>query len=286
MMSKRVGFLAFLMTALLSSCLDTSIEKEYAEAEEKNVQEIAAYAKANNLTLTKSTLGVFYQKSKENATGRVIKEGEQAGIYYKLSLLDGTLIDSLMTGRPARIGYFSGSAISGFLESIAILKEGEKGVFLIPSSLAFANNPPAGVPNWSVLRVDLELVKIRDEKEQIEEHIANNNLTLTRTTASGLHLIRTATSQTGTSNFVNGDRIVLKYKGSFLNNTSFDSGELTVIIGSGGVIKGFEEGVALMQVGEKATIIFPSSIGYGARGSGSIPPFTPLRFDLEIISKN
>ncbi len=216
----------------------------------------------------------------------MIKEGEQAGIYYKLSLLDGTLIDSLMTGRPARIGYFSGSAISGFLESIAILKEGEKGVFLIPSSLAFANNPPAGVPNWSVLRVDLELVKIRDEKEQIEEHIANNNLTLTRTTASGLHLIRTATSQTGTSNFVNGDRIVLKYKGSFLNNTSFDSGELTVIIGSGGVIKGFEEGVALMQVGEKATIIFPSSIGYGARGSGSIPPFTPLRFDLEIISKN
>lgn len=285
MMSKRVGFLAFLMTALLSSCLDTSIEKEYAEAEERNEQEIAAYAKANNLTLTKSTLGVFYQKSRENATGRSIKEGEQAGIYYKLSLLDGTLIDSLMTGRPARIGYFGGSAISGFLESIALLKEGEKGVFLIPSSLAFANNPPTGVPNWSVLRVDLELVKIRDEKEQIEEHIADNKLTLTRTTASGLHLIRSST-QGGTGNFVNGDRIVLKYKGSFLNNTSFDSGELTVIIGSGGVIKGFEEGITLMQVGEKATIIFPSSIGYGARGSGSIPPFTPLRFDLEIISRN
>ncbi|MFN3784873.1 MAG: FKBP-type peptidyl-prolyl cis-trans isomerase [Spirosomataceae bacterium] len=285
MMSKRVGFLAFLMTALLSSCLDTSIEKEYAEAEERNEQEIAAYAKANNLTLTKSTLGVFYQKSRENATGRSIKEGEQAGIYYKLSLLNGTLIDSLMTGRPARIGYFGGSAISGFLESIALLKEGEKGVFLIPSSLAFANNPPTGVPNWSVLRVDLELVKIRDEKEQIEEHIADNKLTLTRTTASGLHLIRSST-QGGTGNFVNGDRIVLKYKGSFLNNTSFDSGELTVIIGSGGVIKGFEEGITLMQVGEKATIIFPSSIGYGARGSGSIPPFTPLRFDLEIISRN
>lgn len=285
MMSKRVGFLAFLMTALLSSCLDTSIEKEYAEAEERNEQEIAAYAKANNLTLTKSTLGVFYQKSRENATGRSIKEGEQAGIYYKLSLLDGTLIDSLMTGRPARIGYFGGSAISGFLESIALLKEGEKGVFLIPSSLAFANNPPTGVPNWSVLRVDLELVKIRDEKEQIEEHIADNKLTLTRTTASGLHLIRSST-QGGTGNFVNGDRIVLKYKGSFLNNTSFDSGELTVIIGSGGVIKGFEEGITLMQVGEKATIIFPSSIGYGARGSGSIPPFTPLRFDLEIVSRN
>ncbi|MFN3588682.1 MAG: FKBP-type peptidyl-prolyl cis-trans isomerase [Spirosomataceae bacterium] len=285
MISKRLGILALLMTALLSSCLETSIEKEFAEAEERNGQEITAYAKANNLTLTKSSLGVFYQKSRENATGRAIKEGEQAGIYYKLSLLDGTLIDSLTAGRPARIGYFGGSAISGFLESIAILKEGEKGVFLIPSSLAFANNPPAGVPNWSVLRVDLELVKIRDEKEQIEEHIANNNLTLTRVTASGLHLIRTS-SQTSTGNFVNGDRIVLKYKGSFLNNTTFDSGDLTVVIGSGGVIKGFEEGVSLMQVGEKATIIFPSSIGYGVRGSGSIAPFTPLRFDLEIISKN
>jgi FKBP-type peptidyl-prolyl cis-trans isomerase len=49
------------------------------------------------------------------------------------------------------------------------------------------------------------------------------------------------------------------------------------------MIKGFEIGVKLMQKGEKAVIVIPSALAYGARQRGEIPPFSPLVFELELV---
>ena len=58
---------------------------------------------------------------------------------------------------------------------------------------------------------------------------------------------------------------------------------LTVMLGNGSLIKGFEEGVIGMQVGGKRTVLIPASLGYGAQGNNGIPPNTNLVFDIELV---
>jgi FKBP-type peptidyl-prolyl cis-trans isomerase len=122
------------------------------------------------------------------------------------------------------------------------------------------------------------------EEEQITAYIAKKGFTVTETTASGLRYIRTLANVSGTSLKI-GQTISVKYTGKLLTDKQFDSGSFAFVLGGGGVIKGFDEGIAKMKIGEKATLIFPSSLGYGSSGAGSdIPGYAPLLFDIEVVS--
>jgi len=57
------------------------------------------------------------------------------------------------------------------------------------------------------------------------------------------------------------------------------------VLGQGQVIPGWDEGIAQMSAGGKATLLIPSKLGYGERGAGAdIPAFSPLVFDVELVS--
>ncbi|KAI2473025.1 FK506-binding protein 1B [Annulohypoxylon bovei var. microspora] len=66
-------------------------------------------------------------------------------------------------------------------------------------------------------------------------------------------------------------------------DTSVGRGDFVTQIGVGQVIKGWDEGVLTMKVGEKATLDITSDFGYGARGfTGHIPPNSDLIFDVHL----
>lgn len=123
------------------------------------------------------------------------------------------------------------------------------------------------------------------EDEQIEAYIKEKSLVITDKTASGLRYIRTKENAAGTI-LVKGKLITLNYTGKLLTGKKFDSGSFSFVLGGGQVIKGFDEGIAKMRVGESATLIFPSNLGYGSSGTNGIPGNSPLLFEIEILSIN
>src|SRR5574343_950482 len=113
-----------------------------------------------------------------------------------------------------------------------------------------------------------------------------------QTTPSGLQYEDTVIG-TG-AEATRGQDVTVHYTGWLYSNgvqgAKFDSSKdrndpFVFILGAGMVIKGWDEGVAGMQVGGKRTLIIPSALGYGARGAGGvIPPNATLKFDVELLA--
>lgn len=86
-----------------------------------------------------------------------------------------------------------------------------------------------------------------------------------------------------------GKTVSVHYEGSLENGKVFDSSyprkkPIEFKLGQGQVIEGWDEGIALLQVGDKARFVIPSHLGYGSRGAGgAIPPNATLIFDVELM---
>lgn len=86
-----------------------------------------------------------------------------------------------------------------------------------------------------------------------------------------------------------GKTVSVHYKGMLTNGTEFDSSykrkePIEFPLGRGHVIEGWDEGIALLQVGDKARFVIPSHLAYGERGAaGVIPPNSTLIFDVELM---
>lgn len=107
------------------------------------------------------------------------------------------------------------------------------------------------------------------------------------TTASGLTYTDLVVGEGASP--TTGQMVTVHYTGSLMDGTVFDSSHrrnqpFSFQIGVGQVIKGWDEGVATMQIGGKRQLVIPPDLGYGSRGAGGvIPPNATLNFEVELL---
>ena len=126
----------------------------------------------------------------------------------------------------------------------------------------------------------------QNEPQVIADYVVQNNITA-KPTADGLYVI---VKKKGTgAKVAMGRQVAIHYTGRLLDGTTFDSSidgdPISYTVGQMSLIRGWEEGVMGQPEGTQLQIIMPSSLGYGSQGAGRlIPPYSPLMFDLEIVS--
>jgi FKBP-type peptidyl-prolyl cis-trans isomerase FkpA len=127
----------------------------------------------------------------------------------------------------------------------------------------------------------------------LTDHFAKNKIKATKT-ASGLYYV---IHKKGTGdNAKAGKPISMNYLGRFLDKQRFDGNidenfvpvpgrnVLNFTLGVGQVIKGWDEGIQLLNQGTRATLYIPSHLAYGPGGRPGIPPNSILMFDVEVVS--
>lgn len=87
-----------------------------------------------------------------------------------------------------------------------------------------------------------------------------------------------------------GQSVAVHYTGWLTDGTKFDSSvdrndPFSFVLGTGQVIRGWDEGVASMRVGDKVRLTIPPEMAYGSQGfPGAIPPNSTLIFEVELLS--
>jgi FKBP-type peptidyl-prolyl cis-trans isomerase len=205
--------------------------------------------------------------------------------------------------------------------SIATMRTGEEYEFYLPSSFAYgAYSLENVVPESAIIRARVHLVEIvtedqirAEEDQRIKSYLTDNGLTDADSLASGVYYIRTEEGEANGVEVENGRVVEVRYTGTLLSGTEFDSNTdsgdapLRFTVGANQVIPGFDIGISPMKQGEKGTIIIPSLAAYEEsqlafppeilsdlfqRGiinssiGSEIPPFSILRFDIEVETVN
>ncbi|NDC41959.1 MAG: hypothetical protein EBZ77_10475 [Chitinophagia bacterium] len=268
-----------------------------------------AYFKEHNIKAMKTASGLYYTINKPG-TGANAQNGMSVKVNYTGKLLgssqpfDSNVDSNFRHVEPFNVMLGTGSVIKGWDEGLALLNKGAKATLYIPSGLAYGSQDRSPtIPANSVLVFDVEILDIQTKEQMekdklaadraligkdeklIKEYIAKKKLKATKT-ASGLYYVIT-TPGTGPKAKA-GQKVSVKYNGTFLDGQKFDGNmdrpePFEFTLGQGAVIPGWDEGIALLNKGAKATLLLPSNIAYGARGAGPIPPNSVLLFDVVLV---
>jgi peptidylprolyl isomerase len=244
-----------------------------------------AISQTNPMDTVTTASGLKYVITTKNPNGKKPNNGDKVSVHYTGRLLNDVIFDSSVgRGQPFDFKLGAGMVIRGWDEGIALLREGEKARLIIPANLGYGAQAMSTIPANSTLVFDVELVKVTEKVTPKPFDIAGKKV---QTTASGLKYIMV---EEGTGpQAAAGKMVSVHYTGYFTDGKIFDSsverGEpIKFPLGQGRVIKGWEEGIALLKVKGKAHLIIPYNLAYGEQGRPpQIPAKSDLIFDVELI---
>lgn len=241
-------------------------------------------AKPDTVKLASGLQYIIWKKGK----GQRAEVDDKVQVHYAGRLSTGQPFDnSYDRKQPFEFQLGKGMVIKGWDEGIAYLNVGDSATFIIPAKLGYGEHGRPGIPGNSTLIFDVQLVNVKKTIKPVPFNVKGLD---TLKTASGLKYIMVAT--TAGTQARPGNNVKVHYTGYFFDGRVFDSsitrGEpIGFALGQGRVIKGWDEGIALLKLGEKARFIIPSKLAYGEQGAGgAIPPNTDLIFDVELVAVN
>ncbi len=214
--------------------------------------------------------------------GNPVQTAQKAHVHYTGYFMDGKIFDS-SKGHPGAIPFSfmidRNQVIRGWEIGIKGMRKGEKRRLVIPYELAYgeAGSPPS-IPGKTNLVFDVELVDWEIVPVAIPYDAKGKD---TITTESGLKYVLVKDNKGGRQ-IVDGDTVSVVYTGFLTDGKIFDSSferndSITLLVGRGQVIKGWDEGLQKLKEGDKARIIIPYALAYGENGR---PPIIPAKSDL------
>lgn len=231
--------------------------------------------------------GLQYILLTENKDGELAAAGTKATVHYSGYFKDGKMFDSSVErGSPFSLKVGSGQVIPGWDEGLALLRKGEKAKFIIPYKLAYGEHGrPPQIPAKSDLIFDVEIVDVQAMVPLVLYDVSGLEL---KTTASGLKYYEVKRSGSD-ERAAAGNTVKVHYSGYLADGKMFDSSvergdPIEFPLGQGRVIPGWDEGIALMNVGDKLRLVIPYELAYGEQGRPPhIPAKSELTFDVELI---
>lgn len=278
------------------------IEKMKEMMKEESKKALADYIAANNITVNPESSGVYIIPM-EKGKGRCPVKGEKVELDFAASLLDGKSVGSTFDS-PDKFSFVLGEGftIQGWEEIVPKMHLGERVKAIIPCDMAYGEHSVGDIPSYANLVYDIKLLKITtaaelqaekekaeqakkaDSEKALQEYLKTNDIT--EHTASGLYynkLLTTAGAQPQV-----GQTARIKFVASFIDGTPLgDSDQLggyyDAVIGQGKVLKGLDEGIRMMHVGEKARFVLPYPLAYGTEAFDNIPAYSNLVFDVDLL---
>jgi len=251
----------------------------------------------------------FYHKSKDTTKARLAEYAEVEMIYGSP---DSVLFDSRKlpaARRPMKIPMIKSIYKGDISEGLGMMHVGDSAVFQCNADSVFKKlfrmrKLPKFVDSTKDIYFAIKLVGVvtpqqmqaeesarmvklqNKENQEREAYLKKKHITV-KPTADGLYFIPKKAGKG--SHPKTGDKVSVHYTGYLLNGQKFDSSidrgkPFEFTLGRHQVIPGWDEGIAMLRKGGSATLIIPSSLGYGARNMGPIPPFSTLVFDVKLVS--
>ncbi|MCQ2284495.1 MAG: FKBP-type peptidyl-prolyl cis-trans isomerase [Bacteroidales bacterium] len=247
--------------------------------------------------------GIYYQFYGDiHDTAAMPQRGDLVGVLFSLRTADSVLIP-MIPNQMVVDSVYEGD----FFAALQMMHVGDSATFIFDGPTFFEKMfqgqeyPFGDEPLYMDVKLFGRMAKADFEKAQaeymnemkqkeaeeatlIQDYVKKNNITV-KPTEEGVYII---SKKAGTGPKLQMMQTVkVHYTGKLLDGTQFDSSigqePFEVTLGGGQVIPGWEVALSHMSVGEKATIIIPSAMAYGARGMQSIPPYSTLVFDMEVV---
>lgn len=261
---------------------------------------MSAYAEREGVTVTQS--GLMYRVVKKGPGGVSPERTSVVTVHYVGTLVDGNEFDSSRRrGEP--VSFPLDRVIPGWTEGLQLMQVGDIYEFVIPHELGYGENGAGGaIPPYATLLFEVELLESKtpeeaeaaaeiafaeyraEQQEYLDKNGTREDVT-TRTSGLQMRWLERGSEDAAVPGAESSVRV--HYTGQLVNGEIFDSSRARGEPASfpvGAVIPGWTEALQQMRVGDRVELVIPYGLGYGERGSRTIPPFATLIFDVELLA--